>query len=804
MRRRWLAVSFVGVFGTLAAARAPQAPAPWPDQSAYWIIKVTKLAGMEMTDNRWGHLHHHEPQAASLTIGITIDHLANDVFTDYAASQIKIQYTAHGKPISPWLDPPYQFTLTPDTPALAELPSGIHDLSVNVQAIETTDDVKKRPSRKDLAPYPMFLHLGGRPTRSTVVPVLSQNEQDNMYELPQMNGDYVDAATLVPKGYPADPSVKPWHQAPPYRQDLFQEQLGPSGEQFLGAQMLWEEPPGTVDAGLRFVRSMIAKHGESYIGMWNSLGKVATNEFGDSGHRSFPVKDGPRGVGWTNGYTQGAVDADGRFWFVNVSGQLRVMHPDGELVTVVGWRVQPGKEPVWFLKPLTAIRKNMEFRGKFMSGSWDDPIDPGWHQPMDVALDPKNPNRVYVASFHDNAIYRVDVDRATWTGTASVLAGDPSHSEGYVNGTGTAARFRHPFSLVASLDGQYLYVSDHDNDAIRRITIATGEVTTAFGGPGVSETLQGKPQVECAVDVRLACWPASKVRANVRVTGENPTVYFPYFIRIASTGELVAFDRGLNTLRRFNVDTKTAAVVDLLGDGGFSGNWERSWVWGDVDRWGNAGVRDGIYWANATSILPPPGNEPGDRFNENYRYASLDGSIKSWVFAPSFDWQALGHGPIGSTRPPHYPWLTAVDPRGAVLFGGIGSHGVTRVRVRRPSDPDIGKMIEDLVFKDLRNIWYSGSRGPFFYTLTPRTVVVPANPLANTFGWYAHNYIGMPDAWAVTEKTTDAQIDALFKWPPAIANDPIALKAARSFVRLNRGSTPLTTPAAAPKPPGRD
>jgi outer membrane biosynthesis protein TonB len=797
-RRRVLigAVVMVVASFTLVPAQSPT----WPDAHAYWAIKVVKQAGMEMTDTRWGHLHHNDPNASSVTLGIVVDHLANEVFTNYAASQLKVQYTVHGIPVSPWLDPPYTFSFSPDAPEIAGLPGGIHDISVNVSAIETTDDVRARPARINFAPYPMFLHIGGR-TRTTVVPVLTQNEQDNLFENTQMSGAYIDAATLNPVGYPADPSVVPWHTAPPYMADLFQEMMSPSGEQFVGIQMFWEEPPGTVDAGLKFIRSMHPKSSESFIGLYNNNGNYPDDQFGDHGHRAFPVKDGPRGVGWTNGYTQGVVDGEGRLWMTNISGQLRVMHPDGELVTVVGWRVRPGRSPVWVGKQLTAIRQNMEFRGSFSSGGWSDPLEPGWHQPMDVALDPTNPNRVYVAAMYDNAIYRVDVNRSNWTGTVSVLAGDPNHSEGYVNGTGTAARFRHPFSLVASLDGQFLYVSDHDNDAIRRITIATGEVITAFGGPGVSATLAGKPGVSCATDIRVGCWPASAVRAQVTVTGANPTIYFPYFVRIASTGDLVVFDRGLNTLRRFNPATGIATVIDQLGDGGFSGNWERGWVWGDVDRWGNAGVQDGIYWGNAVSIGPPPGNETEDRFNENYRYTNLSGTVKSWVFGVSRNHKPVGYGPILSTRPPHYPWLMAVDPRGAVFIGGIGSHGVTRLRGRKSADPDIGGMIENMQILDSQRIWNAGSRGPFHYSVPNRAAVVPSNPLALWFGFNGHNLLGLPDAWAVSPSSSDAEIDARFQWPASISGDPVALAAMRAYVRANRGFGTTAPPPAPPLPP---
>ena len=796
----------VGLSGCLTGhAQAPD----WPDPSAYWTVKPTKLAGLEMTDLRWGHLHHGEPTAQSITIGLApIDHKGNEIFTGYAQAQFQVRYTVRSLPISPWLStPPFAFTLTHDAAAIASLPSGIYDLSVDVEAIPSTEGQRQsNPGKHDFGPYPMFLHLGGRPTRTTTVPVLTQNDQDGGIEASQKDGHYVDAATLVPQGYPADPTVTPWHTTPPYAADLWQEPMQPTSEQFLGAQLLWEEPPGTVDAGLRFVRAMPPKFGEIFHGLWNNGGEVVPAAFGFSGHRSFPVIDGPRGVGWTNGYVQGVVDADGRLWMVNVSGQLRVMHPDGELVTVVGWRVTPGQAPVWFLKPLTAIRQHMEFRGAFTSGGWADPLDPGFHQPMDVALDPTDPNRVFVASLYDNAVYQVVVDRETWTGTVSLLAGDPDHDEGYVNGVGPAARFHYPFSLVASLDGRALYVSDHGNDAIRRIEIATREVTTVLGwsgtGPTVSETLVGTPGVTCTTESgRLGCGPQGAVRQQVTVEGVNPTIYFPYTVRMFSTGELMVIDRGLNTLRAINLTTKTARVLDAFGTTGLS-----AWVWGDVDRWGNAGKQDCVYWGNAVSVGPLPGNEIEDRFNENYRYACPDGTPPTWVFGSSMDWKPMGTGPVRDTRPPHYPWLMAVDPRGALIFGGIGSHGLTRLRVRRPTDPDLSPAVNALAYKDLHGIWNTGARGTFHYTVPPRLPPVPpANPLSLWFGWNAHNYLGLPDAWAVGPTTTDAEIDARFQWPAVIAQDPPALAAMRSYVRLFRGRGDLLpSPPPLPPPPSPD
>jgi hypothetical protein len=796
-------------------ASADAGAAPWPDPNAYWVIKVDKLAGAEMTDTRWGHLHEHSSDALSVKIGISIDHFGNEVFTDYGAAALRIRYTVRGVAVSPWLDPPYEFVLAFDNPALNLVPDGIHDLSVEIQALEgdpgPSGSKPVQPVRANFRPYPMFLHIGGRGTASTFVPVINQNEQDNLVESSNADGNYLNAAILVPRAHPASPSVTPWTGAPPYVEDLYQEPMQPHSREFTGAQMLWEEPAGTINAGLRFIRALPPKLSESYIGLWNNNNQIAPDQTGFSGHRSLPVKDGPRGIGWTNGYAQGVVDTDGVLWMVNASGQLRVMRPDGELITVVGWRVKPDKAPIWYLKSLTAIRQNMQFRGSFTSGGWTDPTDPGWHQPMDVALDPTNPNRVYVASMYDNAIYQVDVDRTTWTGTVSVLAGDPNHTEGYADGVGSAARFRHPFSLVTSLDGKVIYVSDHDNDAIRTITVATRNVKTLFGGPGVSQRLQSAG-VQCATDIRLACYPASAVKPRLQVTvtaaqaaaGIRPDFYFPYFVRIASTGDLVIFDRGLNTLRRINPQTGTATVLDQLDDGGFDGNWTRGWVWGDVDRTGNSGVVDGIYWGNATSMLPLPAGETSDRFNENYRFTSLNGTIHSFVFGRSMQYDPEGFGAVSRTLPPHYPWLMAVDPRGAVIFGGIGDHGLTRLRVRTSTDPVVPDGPGHL---DARRVWNLGAPSPqsYYYTFTPNSINIPTNPPALWYGWGAHNYLGLADAWDITLTTTDSQIDALFALPSSITSNAGAHAAVLAFLRANSGSgssdsppyipysTPLTT-----------
>lgn len=91
--------------------------------------------------------------------------------------------------------------------------------------------------------------------------------------------------------------------------------------------------------------------------------------------------------------------------------------------------------------------------------------------PEGVAVD--KAGNVYVADFYNCTIRKV-----TLTGVVTTLAGQP-REPGFVDGTGSAARFNYP-SSVAVDDDSNVYVVDTSNHTFRRITPA-GVVTTLAG-----------------------------------------------------------------------------------------------------------------------------------------------------------------------------------------------------------------------------------------------------------------------------------------------------------------------------------
>jgi len=90
--------------------------------------------------------------------------------------------------------------------------------------------------------------------------------------------------------------------------------------------------------------------------------------------------------------------------------------------------------------------------------------------PMDITNDGTN---LYVADAWCGKIRKIVIA----SGVVTTLAG--SGLPGSVDGTGTAASFDTPTAITS--DGSNLYVSDESSDKIRKIVIASGEVTTIAG-----------------------------------------------------------------------------------------------------------------------------------------------------------------------------------------------------------------------------------------------------------------------------------------------------------------------------------
>ena len=88
-----------------------------------------------------------------------------------------------------------------------------------------------------------------------------------------------------------------------------------------------------------------------------------------------------------------------------------------------------------------------------------------------------NATHLYVSDFGNNTIRKIEIATADVT-TFAGTAGAP----GSANGIGAAARFNAPEGIWGNTT--HLYVSDSSNYTIRKIEIATADVTTFAGTAG--------------------------------------------------------------------------------------------------------------------------------------------------------------------------------------------------------------------------------------------------------------------------------------------------------------------------------
>jgi hypothetical protein len=713
-----------------------------------WTVQIEKQAGLEMEDLRWMHLHNgHDGADDSPNVTLKVSIFGRNVYEvlEPAQSGVEVRYLVRGTPVSDWLPPPFVFTLNIDDPDLSGIQDGFHDIAVDVRGA-TANDFK--PARA-------FLHLtrGHNTAFAPTVPIITGTWESESESYFGPGVVYVNPNDRQMIGNPINPRVTPW-TLPPHVEDLYQEEMAPRSDLFESIQMWWEDPPHPFKP---FVRAFRAKHAEDHRGL-----RVQAS------HNRFPMRDGPRGVGWTSPYISGQMDQRGRLFFAEVGGRIARMDPDGEITTIAGWRVKQGRDPIWPTKPLNVVRRNMELRGMWAEGLYPD--GDGFRTPLDVAIDPKNPNVLYVVGYEDQCVWKIQIlppyrkNRVI----VSVFAGDPNHQAGFQDGSGHNARFNGPASLVFDSVSDALYVADQDNDAIRKIT-RDRTVTTLYGSPGMAARLQQRGVADVFDQMANRAASQLEVTAQQAQQGIRPEIYVPSVIRVRSDGDLVLLEHGYGALRRINPATGETRKIGEVKQK--FRQFDRGWAWFDIDRWGNAGPRDGIYWCKA--VGEDVDGETTTRFNEVYAWLPPEGGLSRWIFNRSLIMWPNGWGKALETSPPHYPWLIAVDPRGAVLLAGLGEHGVTRLRKRRPNDPVPTDYYNR--YQVGRDLWQSGGTGSRL------------NSSALKFGWDGHNQLGLPDLWSMRGGETDQQLLDMFEASQEIRNNTTDREKWLEYVRFNRG-----------------
>jgi sugar lactone lactonase YvrE len=201
-----------------------------------------------------------------------------------------------------------------------------------------------------------------------------------------------------------------------------------------------------------------------------------------------------------------------------------------------------------------------------------------FYYPNGVAVD--GVGNVYVADTDNNTIRKV-----TAGGAVTTLAG-LSGSSGFVNATGSVARFFGPFGVAVDKAGN-IYVADTRNNAIRKVT-AAGVVTTLTGGTYGSKDGTGIAAqfnfpsgvaVDSATNVYVADYgnntirkvtPAGVVTTLAGLTGVSGTnngtgsaalFYLPSGVTVDSVGNVYVADTGNHTIRKGFAATSPPVIV---------------------------------------------------------------------------------------------------------------------------------------------------------------------------------------------------------------------------------------------------
>jgi sugar lactone lactonase YvrE len=290
-----------------------------------------------------------------------------------------------------------------------------------------------------------------------------------------------------------------------------------------------------------------------------------------------------------------------------------------------------------------------------------------FNYPNGLALDVSG--NLYVSDFLNKAIRRVSP-----TGQVTTFAGALGQG-GFLDATGTAARFLEPMGLAMDGSGN-LFVADARNHRIRKIA-PTGAVSTfagsaSYGGSdGVGSAAQFVAPTGLAFDPAGNLYVSEGVQTIRKVTpaGEVSTLAGAWLTRGAADGQGSAatfsdpagmsWDAAHN--RMLLADSWNTAIRTFTAGGLVSTLAGSKPVIGSVDGMGAAAR----FWSPSGVAVDNAGTVyVADSLNHTIRKVTLDGTVTTWAGSPGVEGDANGAGSAARFR---FPDGLALDAAGNLL-----------------------------------------------------------------------------------------------------------------------------------------
>jgi sugar lactone lactonase YvrE len=264
---------------------------------------------------------------------------------------------------------------------------------------------------------------------------------------------------------------------------------------------------------------------------------------------------------------------------------------------------------------------------------------------------------LYVADYGNNAIRKI-----TSSGVVTTFAGSLTGASGNTDGTGTAALFNGPDGLAIDASGN-LFVSDHVNNLIRKITPAAvvttfytggstfGPAGLCFDGSGnLIVAAQGLSQIIRITPAGAASTIAGNFFGYANGTGTAALFKNPTGVQVDASGNIYVADYLNNAIRKIT----PSAVVSTFAGSSVSGN--------------TGGFADGVGTAakfnNPTGLAMTSGGViyVADFINYNIRRILPDATVTLVVGSPT---QAVGTmDGVGTAALLSHPVDLYIDPSG--------------------------------------------------------------------------------------------------------------------------------------------
>ena len=253
--------------------------------------------------------------------------------------------------------------------------------------------------------------------------------------------------------------------------------------------------------------------------------------------------------------------------------------------------------------------------------------------PEGVAVD--SSSNIYIADLGNNRIRKVTAS----TGIITTVAGNGAAGYSGDGGLATQAELNTPEGVWVDASGN-IYIADHTNCRIRKVTVSTGKISTVAGNGTCAYSGDGGQATSAEIS-------------------------YPEDVTVDASGNIYIADSGNSRIRKVTVSTGIITTVAGDGTGGYAG---------DGGRATSAELNDpiGVGLDTAGNIYI------GDFLNNRIRKVTVSTGVITTVAGDGTAGYS-GDGGLATSAELHFPGGVEVDPAGNLYIADYGNSRIRKV-----------------------------------------------------------------------------------------------------------------------------